>query len=231
MRTGARHESVSVTIKEGFPQGRGSAVCASVKKGKEERKKVYAAKRFAKGAMACPSCQYVLEGASEVCGKCGFSGQVAVEKFPFAAPPLAPVVDPGKVLTKDEVSLVTRKVAKLQKRLPQVRFLNCVVALGEEVNLREFGFWLLNAGEMKEGESAKNFAVLFLIDPKERAMSVSVGYGLDPLVMDSQWVPVCQGCRDLLYREKYGEGIETFLNGAFDLLSERALELQKEVKK
>ena len=202
-----------------------------VKKAQEERRKVYAAKRFAKGAMVCPSCQYVLDDSSEVCGKCGFSGKVAVEKFPFAAPPLGPVVDPGKMLSKEEVSLVTKKVAKLQKRLPQVRFINCLVGLGDEVNLREFGFWLLNAGQMKEGEGAKNFAVLFLIDPKEQVMSVTVGYGLDPLVTDTQWIPVCQGCRDLLFREKYGEGIETFLNGAFELLSERALELKKEVKK
>ncbi|MGJ8725904.1 MAG: TPM domain-containing protein [Roseibacillus sp.] len=202
-----------------------------MKKGKGERKKVYAAKRFARGAMVCPSCQYVLEESSEKCGKCGFSGQVAVEKFPFPAPPLAPVVDPSNFLSGAEKSSISKKVAKLQKRLPQVRFLNCLVALGDEVNLREFGFWLLNAGQMKEGEGAKNFAVLFLIDPKERAMSVTVGYGLDPLVMDTEWVPICEGSRDLLYRQKYGEGIELFLNGAFDLLAERALALQKEVKK
>ena len=203
----------------------------SVKKGKDERKKVYAAKRFARGAMVCPSCQYVLEGSVEKCGKCGFSGQVAVEKFPFAAPPLGPVVDPSNFLSKEEVTLVTKKVAKLQKRLPQVRFLNCLVALGDEVNLREFGFWLLNAGQMKEGEGAKNFAVLLLIEPKERTISVTVGYGLDPLVMDTDWVKICEQSRDLFYRQKYGEGIEMFLNGAFDLLAERALELRKEVKK
>ena len=202
-----------------------------MKKGKEERKKVYAAKRFARGAMVCPSCQYVLEESSEACGKCGFSGQVAVQKFPYPAPPLGPVVDPGKILSKEEAALVTKKVLKIQKRLPQVRFLNCLVGLGGEVNLREFGFWLMNAGQMKGGDGAKNFAVLFLIDPKEKVMSVTVGYGLDPLVMDTDWVAICQKCRDLLYREKYVEGIETFLNGAFDLLSERALELQKEVKK
>ena len=202
-----------------------------MKEEKGERKKVYAAKRFARGAMVCPSCQYVLEESSETCGKCGFSGQVAVEKFPFPAPPLGPVVDPSNFLSADESSMVTKKVAKLQKRLPQVRFLNCLVALGDEVNLREFGFWLLNAGQMKEGEGAKNFAILFLIDPKEKAMSVTVGYGLDPLVMDTEWVTVCQECRDLLYRQKLGEGIVTFLEGAFELLSERALELQKKVKK
>lgn len=202
-----------------------------MKKGKEERKKVYAAKRFARGAMVCPSCQYVLDDSAEKCGKCGFSGQVAVEKFPFPAPPLGAVIDPSNFLSKEEVALVKKKVGKLQKRLPQVRFLNCLVSLGDDVNLREFGFWLLNAGQMKEGEGAKNFAVLLLIDPKDRTISVTVGYGLDPLVMDSDWVKTCEPCRDLFFRQKYGEGIGVFLDGAFDLLSERALALQKEVKK
>jgi len=181
--------------------------------------------------MVCPSCQYVLEESADKCSKCGFSGQVSVEKFPFPPPPLGPVLDPNGYLSKQEATAINKKVQKLQKRLPQIRFLNCLVPLGEDVNLREFGFWLLNAGQLKEGDDAKTFAVLFLIDPKDKAISVTVGYGLDALIMDTQWVQVCESCRDLCYRQKFGEGIELFLDEAFDLLSERALKLQKEVKK
>lgn len=202
-----------------------------VNKVKDGRKKIYAAKRFARGAMVCPSCQYVLEESAEKCPKCGFSGQVAVEKFPFPAPPLGPVLDPNNYLSKEEAASVTKKVAKLEKRFPQVRFLNCLVPLGEEVNLREFGFWLFNAGQMKEGEEAKTFAILLLIDPKDKSVSVTVGYGLDPLFMDTEWTKICEDCRDLFFRQKFGPGIENFLDGAFDLLAERALSLQKEVKK
>ena len=138
-----------------------------VKDSKGDRKqKVYAAKRFAKGAMVCPSCQYVLEEAVSKCPKCAFSGEIAIQKFPFPAPPLKAVVDPNNLLTKTETATIFKTVQKLQKQLPQVRFLNCIVPLGKEVNLREFGFWLLNAGQMKEGEEAKAFAILFLIDPK-----------------------------------------------------------------
>ena len=75
------------------------------------------------------------------------------------------------------------------------------------------------------------FAILFLIDPKEKAISVTVGYGLDALVMDTQWVQVCEDCRDLCYRQKFGAGIEAFLDGAFNLLSQRAIEIKKEMKK
>ncbi len=202
-----------------------------MKKPAEERKKVYPAKRFARGAISCPSCQYVLEHATERCPKCGFSGQVAVEKFPFPAPELSAVIDPNSYLSKEETASVVSKVQKLQKRLPQVRFLNCLVPLGNEINLREFGFWLFNAGQLKGGPQAKDFAVLFLIDPKQKGMSVTVGYGLDALVMDTEWVTICQGSRDLLFRQKFGQGIEQFLDGALNLLAERALTLKKELKK
>lgn len=202
-----------------------------MKKGKEERQKVYAAKRFARGALVCPSCQYVLDDSAAKCPKCGFSGQVAVEKFPFPAPPLASVLDPNGYLSKEETTSVKKKVQKLEKRFPQLRFLNCLVPLGDEIDLREFGFWLFNAGQMKEGDEAKFFAILFLIDPKGKAVSVSTGYGLDPLVMDTEWVSACEPSRDLFYREKYGAGIESFLDEAFNLLADRALALQKEVKR
>lgn len=202
-----------------------------MKEGQKERKKVYAAKRFARGAMVCPSCQYVLDESAEKCPKCGFSGQIAVEKFPFPAPPLTAVLDPNGYLSKEEAASVAKKVRKMEKRFPQLRFLNCLVPLGEDVDLREFGFWLFNAGQMKEGEEAKTFAVLFLADPKEKTISVTTGYGLDPLVMDTEWVTVCEACRDLFFRQKYGAGIECFLDGAFELLAERSLALQKEVKR
>lgn len=203
-----------------------------MKKPKEDRKKkVYAAKRFARGAMVCPSCQYVLEESAAKCPKCAFSGEVAVQKFPFPAPPLSAVIDPNQQLTKEETSIIVKKVQRFQKRLPQVRFLNCLVPLDGEINLREFGFWLFNAGEMKEGENAKAFAVLLLIEPKSRSLAVTVGYGLEPFVMDTEWVRICEAGRDLFYRQKYREGIEVFLDEALDYLSERALAVQKEVKK
>lgn len=231
MPTGVRHESVSVRGKEGFPRASPASLLLLVKKEKEARKKVYAANRFARGAMVCPSCQYVLEESAAECPKCGFCGQISVEKFPYPPPALGPVLDPNQYLSKGEKAAIIKKVQTLQKRLPQVRFLNCLVPLGDEVNLREFGFWLLNAGQLKEGDEAKTFAVLFLIDPKGKMISVTVGYGLDALVMDTQWVQVCESCRDLCYRQKFGAGIETFLNSAFELLSERAIAIQKEVKK
>ena len=202
-----------------------------LKKGTKERKRVYAAKRFARGAMVCPSCQYVLDESATACPKCSFSGQVSVEKFPFPPPPLGPILDPNKLLSKDEQASILKKVGKMEKKLPQLRFLNCLVPLGSEVDLREFGFWLFNAGELKGGENEKSFAVLFLVDPQGGALSVTTGYGLEPFVMDTEWVALCEDARDLFYRQKYGPAVEVFLDGAYELLMNRALEVLKEAKK
>ena len=84
---------------------------------------------------------------------------------------------------------------------------------------------------MAGGDSAKSFALLLLIDPKSRMVSVTVGYGLEALTTDAEWLDICEACRDLLSREKYEEGITRFMNLVSDFLVDRALELKKETKK
>ena len=202
-----------------------------MKEAKGEKRKVYPAKQFARGAMVCPSCRYVLDEGAESCPRCDFSGHAAVTKFPFPPPPLDSVLDPNSCLSAQEVSAISKKIQKAKKRLPQISFLNCIVPMGEEVDLREFGFWLLNGGQMKGGDSAKSFALLLLIDPKSRMMSVTVGYCLEALTTDAEWLDVCEACRDLFAREKYGEGVLRFIDLSADFLVDRALEFKKKGKK
>jgi uncharacterized membrane protein YgcG len=196
-----------------------------------QQQKVYPARRFARGAMACPACRHIFEKVMSACPQCGFSSQVALKKFPFPAPELTPVMDPSGKLSPEEAARICELVAKLRKRLPRLHFINCLVSLGSGVDLREFGFWLLNNGGLSEGEAAKGHAVLFLIDPKGKAISVTVGYALEPFVMDAEWTAVCHDCQVYFYRQKYGEGIIAFLNKAGKLLAERALETEKELRK
>lgn len=203
----------------------------SKKSATEVKKRIYPAKMFARGAMVCPSCRYLLEDSYEACPKCQFSGHAAVEKFPFPPPALEPVLDPGKVLTPQEAGEIRKKVLKARKRLPQVHFLNCIVPLGDEVDLREFGFWLFNGGQYQEGEAAKSFAILLLIDPTSRQLSVSAGYGLEVMMTDSDWVQICESCKGLLAREKYAAGIELFIQKATEAMIVRALEVRKELKR
>lgn len=201
------------------------------KKGDIKRGKVYAAKRFARGAMACPACRYVLEAPAPKCPKCGYDGHVAVKKFPFEAPELTRVLDAGKLLTEEEEKVLLDRMGKVAKLLPQVRFFLCLVPLSEEVDLREFGFWLYNAARVPEGDQAKEFGVLFLVDPKSKRMSVTVGYGLEPMVMDSEWKAVCQECRSEFFRERWVNGLERFLVESHNLLVRRGRELESEWKK
>lgn len=203
----------------------------SKQKATEPKQRVYPAKLFARGAMVCPSCRYVLDDSYESCPKCQFSGHAAVEKFPFPPPALEAVLDPSKLITPQEVGEIRKKILKAQKRLPQVRFLTCVVPMGADVDLREFGFWLLNGGQHKEGELAKAFAVLLLIDPKGLQLSVTVGYGLEVMMTDADWTELCKSCRGLLAREKYAAAIELFVQQATEAMILRALEVRKELKR
>lgn len=193
--------------------------------------KIYPAKQVARGAMSCPSCRAILDRAVSACLKCGFSAEVAVKKFPFPAPDLVSVIDPSSALTESETASLQAQVAKLEKRFPQIHFFNCIVPLGSGIDLREFGFWLLNGGKFSGGADGKAFAVLFLVDPKGQALSVTVGYGLEPMIMDTEWEGVCNRCKDLFYRGKYLEGIESFLRYSGELLAQEAVKIRKELGK
>lgn len=181
--------------------------------------------------MTCPSCRLVLDKADPSCPKCGFTMDVALKKFPFPAPKLEAVIDPSQTLTKEEAHSIRAQVGKLQKRLPQLQVFNCIVSLGSEIDLREFGFWLLNEGQIEGMAGKKDFALLFLVDPKGQALSVTVGYGLEPIIMDSEWETLCNRCRDLFYRDKLAEGIGSFLTQAGDLLASVAIKMRKERRK
>ena len=173
-------------------------------------KKVFPAKRFARGPLTCPSCREALNSATSRCPKCGFVAEKAVEKFPFPAPPLATVIDPSGLATAEEKKEVADAIEKARKKVPQVHFVNCIVSMGADINLGEFGYWMLNAAEMPEGNDKKHFTVLFLIDPKAKALSVTVGYGIEPFVTDSEWTSVLNEVKDHFSREKLGEGTVSY---------------------
>ncbi|MDP0492104.1 MAG: TPM domain-containing protein [Verrucomicrobiota bacterium JB023] len=192
---------------------------------------MYLAKALAKGPTACPSCGFILDDEPTACPRCGFSGEVAVRKFRFDPPELTAIIDAGQTLSADEKARLEKSLKRLGKRLPQVRFILCLVPLVPEIDLREFGFWLLNAGAMPEGDEAKSFGILFLVDSKSKRLSVTVGYGLEPMVRDSEWEEICRSLRPHFLRERYAEGMEEFVEETGKLLIERALEYKREIAK
>lgn len=190
-----------------------------------------APERFARGVMTCPSCEAQFSQPVEVCPQCGFSGHEVVQKFPYDPPPLSRVLDPENRMTPEERALVHEEMKRWRRRLPQVHFFSCLISLDAAVNLQEFAFWLFNAANVEEGERAKHFGVLLVIDAQTKRITTTVGYGIEPLLSDEDWRNVVLDCRDKFTRERFGEGVCQFISLAGSRLMARGFEIERELKR
>lgn len=190
-----------------------------------------APERFARGAMACPSCEMKFTAPVDSCPQCGFSGYQVVEKFPYDPPPLERVLDPENRITFEEREMIYEEMKRWRRRLPQIRFFSCLVGLEEAINVQEFAFWLFNAAQAEEGESAKRFGVLLVVDARTKRMTTTVGYGVEPLLSEDDWREVVMDCRDKFARERFGEGVCQFISLAGSRLMARGFEIERELSK
>ncbi len=152
----------------------------------EPKQKKYRARDFALSAMACPSCRLNFEEAVTACPRCGFDGAAAIREFPFPAPEIRDLIDPAQVLSEDEAAAVATRLRKFEKKFPQVRVSFCFMPPDLECELREFGFWLLNASPLGEenGAEERPWTLLVLLDPARGQISLSSGYAVEPFLRD-----------------------------------------------
>jgi len=144
--------------------------------------------QFPSAPVSCPGCHRVLEGPAEQCRICSYNAWTCVDHFPYSPPPLERYVDVENRLSNEERARLDRVMDALEDDLPQVRVFVCLVKLLPGTDVRECGFWLLNASIPKDDEAAQHrpWSVLLLLDLTASAASATVGYGLDRFVSDFQ---------------------------------------------
>lgn len=170
--------------------------------------------RFAPGAMVCPACRRRTEEPYYRCPHCGFTGSDCVGMFPFAAPALEELIDPRKVLDDRGRAAVARRIARLRRRFPQVRWSICLVGLPAEVNLRLFGFWLLNSARPPAADpEAPAWTVLLVADVANDAAGVTAGYAVEPYVADEGWRRALQAMAPAWRRGAHAPAVCEFLGG------------------
>ena len=110
------------------------------------------------------------------------------------------VVDGADLLSAAEEASLTRKLADLEAKSSDQLAVATVPSL-QGYDIREFG--LLLAREWALGQKDKNNGVLLLVAPKERKVSIEVGYGLEPTLTDALSHLIIQ--RAILPRFKAGD--------------------------
>lgn len=179
------------------------------------KRKSYRAKDFSRSAMACPSCLLNFEEEVSACPRCGFSGTVAVQKFDFAAPPMTGVIDPTGQLVESARGELEKGLERLEKSFPQIRVSFCLMPGGMDGDLREFGFWLLNASPLDEenGEAERPWTILVVLDRARGQASLSCGYAVEPFLCDENVLELFRTERSGLYRGDYPKVLLRLLAG------------------
>lgn len=183
--------------------------------------------------MACPGCHIILPEAFEECPRCRFSGHVAVEKFPFAAPPLEVFIDPVGYLSEDARGKIDKALGSLKKRYPQVCLSICIIDLAEETDPREFGFWMFNASKVRneQEKASRPWTILLLIDDQNGRASVTPGYAIEPFLNDEDWEDLLWMERKHFFAKDYELGVLRFIDGALQILKEGAARSLRRTRK
>lgn len=197
-----------------------------------ERRKVYQAGHFAVSAFSCPGCRAVVADSVEQCPKCGYSGNLVLEKFPFQAPEMARYIDPDEHLSSADREVIDRSLNDLAKRFPQPRFCFCLVDLEPETDPREFGFWLFNASPVDgpDEEKLRPWTILLVIDNANGRASITSGYEIEPFLDEDRWTALLRQEGQFFLSRSYGSAVLRFVDGAIGVLSEGAERTERKLE-
>ena len=197
-----------------------------------QKRKKYPARIFCRATVVCPSCSQRFKEQAEKCPRCGFDAHAAVSKFPYTPPVLDRFMDHAGVTDEKLLSDVTAASDDVIRRFPQVGFYFCIVKTEQTSNLAEFGFWMMNACRLQQGQTEEDraWSILLLIDVKTGAVTVTPGYAIEAFIEDSGWESLLKDISPQLREEDYREALLGYLQGAENLLWQASQKVKNTIK-
>lgn len=172
--------------------------------------------------MQCPYCRTPLSETSEECSYCNLSLQSAnalLGPLPRLLPGLN---DTLGALGKKSRHQITKALAKLSQRFPQVSMHIITHEFDPNYSLSTHLFWLFNQGVFSAGDDigGKNHAILLGLDISQRRVGVIVGYGLEPFLAQKSLDQVLEKAQASLDKATYGEAALTIIDEIYKLMEE-----------
>ncbi len=192
-------------------------------------RKVYRAKSFAMSAMSCPGCHLSLAEPVDQCPRCHYTGEISMRKFPFPAPAMNRFIDPQDHFSESDRARLSKALNDLLKKFPQVRICFCIINLPEGVDLREFGFWMMNVSPVDTPEEAevRPWTILIVIDDINGNVSVTPGYAIEPFLEDQAWSALIRNEKQYFFARDYVVAGLKMIEGAEVILQEGALRTER----
>ena len=198
-----------------------------------EKRKQYPARIFYRATVVCPSCLQRFRETADACQRCGFDAYRVVQQFPYTAPVLERVIDNAGVMDASWRPELDRAVDRLSTRFPQVGFYFCTVMLDDPVKLPEFGFWMMNACRLEQGQQEldRAWSILLLLDVKRGLVSITPGYAIEAFIEDSAWEDALRQISQPLIESNYQKAFLDFMRHAERLLVQAGKQAFRKMKK
>lgn len=175
--------------------------------------------------MHCPFCQTPLKTDAAECPACQLTFP-RISTLVGALPRLAPVVaDTTRLLGAADQAKLKKKIAKIQRRFPQLVLQVVMHAFPAEHPFSMHVFWLFNAanfaGDSKRGKN--NHALLIALDPARGEAAITPGYGLEPFLKTETLDHLLELAGPAWEGRRWADGISRVLDGLDQLLESIAL--------
>ncbi|MEJ6572880.1 MAG: hypothetical protein QNL39_12930 [Akkermansiaceae bacterium] len=85
------------------------------------------------------------------------------------------IIDNAGIADEKLIKDINSAVDKFNVRFPQVGMYFCSVELDDPISLPEFGFWMMNACQLQQGQVEKDraWSILLLIDVERGLVSLT----------------------------------------------------------
>lgn len=126
------------------------------------------------------------------------------------------LTDPERILSHRQGARIRRAISRFVRQFPQLQFHAVLIPVASEISLAKYSFWVFNGATFCSDlhKGGLNFHNLLLIDVEHRRANLSVGYGLEPFVEESDLASILGKAEALLRAEAYGEAVLAILEAA-----------------
>jgi hypothetical protein len=180
--------------------------------------------------MKCPRCVQKIHRAADACPHCGFSLADADASFGGVEHHLRSLADTAGLLRRGERERVTAAMSRFNRRFPQLFVAIFTGKLGEEEDLRQFGFWLLNRTTFEEWPAphANASAILLVIDAQSKMAAMTFGYLLDPFLAETDTFDCLWRAHSHWLEGRYADGMLKALEQLDTLLRKRSRQAKRQ---
>ncbi len=177
----------------------------------------------------CPRCEQNFYQAAESCPHCGFTYTDAEAVFGHEPVSVSKLSDIAGILRMRDRDAVRKQQDFFEERFPQLFFGIYVKALDENVNLRQFGFWLLNQADFEDvdDERTNDCGILLTIDVTTRQLGMTFGYSLLPYLDEDSSFDILSHAHASLLEGKWADALSVIIQKTSMHLKKLSLQARK----